>query len=622
MFLHALLLTIIVVIIPTAFGLINSYSPTRTISAAAIAVAVGTLLNWGVFFWIVPGIGFNAVILWHNFWWLFFEFLIMTLVIAFVSIDWDSTLDRGWSSSRRSNRKVGVGAWTGLVVAAVVFVVGLVFGGGGVFSQGRASQLAGLLNVTVHEKPSSPSEPIAVPPTDDAHMLMVPRQVANNSAKQALTGNIGTIYELQVRHAELASVGGTLQWAYPLAPSNWQTQNRVDGIVPGYISVNAENPSLPAVPKVDDLGTDKVQYRMKYYPEGYWGHSIDRLIWAKYPSSVITDITLEPDDTGKPYFTATIDRLTLNMQPTVPETLLVIDAWTGDIVEHALNNIPDWVDRVYSQATVEHMLDWWGEWGNPKSAPYALMFQNSADRYKVDKDRNPELVYVKGGHPFWQTVMTSYNSDTTGTYYALVDARTAKTDLYKIDGLSLEGKASDTISHAGDNLRKLVPAHLTIHNIYGRLTWVAPMLREGAPLGETDESPFLGLALLPVDAANNSSALVLKYDGDVKADALATYRQFLANGTDVSGPSENSQKSTIEGQVLRVGQPIKTGNEYSYTFILKEDPNHVYTAETSKKDRPELPFIREGTRVRITYFDTGDAYRTVVAYDDLDLQIG
>ncbi len=613
MFWTALVMTFVLVIPLMLLSLIRTKSPTRVLTYASIATTVFTLLNWWLIFAEVPVIGFTSVSIWHNFWLYFNELLILGLILCAAGLDWNA-------DDLRDAFHTGAS----IVLSLIVFLLllGVVVGTGGVFSQNRATSLANQVKVTIHHKPAKPGDPIEVPKTDEQHILMAPRQVANAAAKQALTGNLGTIYEIDPATGTLASQAGTLKWFYPLGINSWTTSNRVDGVVPGYVEVNAEDPTEHAVAKVDDLKSGSVLYRMKYYPGGYFGHDIRRLIWDTYPDQAITDITLEPDDSGKPYFTASLDKLTLNMQPTVPDKLLVIDAWTGDIKEHSLSDIPDWVDRVYSKETVEHMLNWWGEWADPANAEYGFWYENPSNRYKVDKDQDPELVYVKGGHPYWQAVMTSYNSDNTGSYLALVDARTGAADFYEVPGLSLEQKAKEAIFGFGGNTRKLVPTHLTIHNIYGRLTWVAPLLQEGANETDTGESPFKGFALVPVDSVNASNSVVFKVEGDVKADALAEYRDHLTNGTDNSGPTATSKTATIDGTVLRVSQPTVANNVTSYQFVLEEDPGHIYTATVDNKNRPELIFIEKGAHVRITYLDTGDTLRTVAAYDDLGLRIG
>jgi len=105
-----------------------------------------------------------------------------------------------------------------------------------------------------------------------------------------------------------------------------------------------------------------------------------------------------------------------------------------------------------------------------------------------------------------------------------------------------------------------------------------------------------------------------------KAAALDQYRQRLAQGDTNAGPEENSNVKTTSGVIADVSPPITEGQNGlvvpAFYFTLTGDPSHIYHAAVTDTN-PELPFIKVGTKVRITYFDTGAQRRDVGSYDDL-----
>ena len=321
-------------------------------------------------------------------------------------------------------------------------------------------------------------EPLkAYPPTDDNHMVTVSDQTALYKCQQAEAQHIpGSTTPISSRYSltgdtVLQSVNGHMYYVCPLKLTG-SANNRADKYtIPGYIVADAEDPGAAAFPK---LG-----FHMDYTPGAPFGHSMTRLIYGWDSNVFVDDLTLEVNDRWQPYYTASIDMLPVRWQQSVPVGFIAVNPQTGKVTRYPLNNVPSWVDRIYSGAMAKDMLNWWGEWG-----AVSWSVQGSGGRYKVDGDVT--LVYTKDG-PVWQALMIPQNADATQTsvsYIALMDTRDKTARFYAApEGLTVQGTVSHAVASSSANLKKLDPATFLIHRIYGVDVWVMPLVPSGTAGG-------------------------------------------------------------------------------------------------------------------------------------------
>lgn len=489
------------------------------------------------------------------------------------------------------------------------FVVWALFGS--VMAIGRpwgdqAYRLAKLANV--HEE-----EVGMYPPTDTEHIGLMPEEAAQFKADQALTqgqgknANLSTQYD--VGNAAKQKINDHLYWIFELRLNGWRNANYLNRIVPGYIVVDAENPE--AQPQL------KLDFHMKYTPGAPTGNSLDRLIWTKYKNYSVSDLTLEVNDDWQPYYTASLNRPAYSFGPTVPVKAIVVDPQTGSIKPYQIKDVPAWVDRIYSASTAKQMMNWWGSYGQgPDVTPRKFLGiqQRTNNRFKVAGD--PVLVYASDGdtgHPEWQMLLTSFKSDTAANFVALFDARGNDVRLYRVPNLQTEHAVLSAFETARDNVKKFTPTDLSMHKIYGRLTWVA----EYVPNAETNGPRSLqALGLLAADDAQGINVQM----GSTKADVLTSYRLWLVSSTNNASPNADSKISSTSGTVARVTNVVISGNTTIY-LILDNDPKHVFRGAVNDK-LPELPFAAPGAKVSITYSDVGNnATVDIIGYDDAGLQL-
>jgi hypothetical protein len=436
-------------------------------------------------------------------------------------------------------------------------------------------------------------EPIGdYPPTNDNNIVTVSDQNALNKAHQAMGQKIagsnvtvGSRYQLGT--CDLQSVQQHMYYICSLALSG-TANNRADKYtIPGYIVVDAQDPNAAA--------TLRQGYHLRYSPGAPFSASLTRHIYNNgYSGYYPDDLTLEVNDRWEPLYTETIDQPAYRWQQSIPVGFIVADPQSGAITRYSLDKVPTWVDRVYSKTMAKSMLNWWGEWGT-----VSWNIQGSGGRYKVDGDVT--LVYTDQG-PAWQALMTSKNNDTSISYVALMDTRSRQVRMYTApQGLTTQDTVTHAIDTSGSNLKGLDPVDMALHEIYGELVWVAPLVPNGT--AGTNPEPSAGLALLSATDPNGSSVII----GKDKADALQQLSTQIANGDNNSAPGASSNVKSVSGVIAKIGHYNASGG-LTYVVITLKGDSHFYKGQITGDSvgNLELSIAAADDHVTIKYVDTGN----------------
>lgn len=584
MFLGIAIVVGLVFTVPTMlFAMIGVKRPAQLVTGGVVTLILLTLFNWLVLYKALPTVGFSITSFYQSFWLWALNLIAAAIIIGLFSVDWSDT----------ENPSAGMGLVALFTVGVLLF--GTIQLMGGIWTQGRATTLAKLANNT--------EAPVGQYPDSDAeHLMQVPPETADELAKNAMSNsqdrNLSTFYERGDRTEQ--SIDDHRYYLYPLHPRGYRESGQSRGgtpvyEIPGFIVVDAENPNAQG--QVRMANEQGQQYSIKYTPGSVFSYNLERHLWTHdYRGVVVSDLTLEVDDDWNPYFTGSKDQRTYNFQQTVPNRLITVNAQTGEINEYGLDELPPWVDRVYSASTVEAMLNWWGEWG--AGAPYKLIGNARGNKFKVAETEDPTLVYTKGGYPAWQAVMTSHNNDSVASYLALFEARSNKVTMYPIEGLQLEGKAIQTVSSAAQASRMTVrPVDPAVHSIYGHLSWVMPLVGEG--------NVYQGMAFMLYNDPSGSSVAI----GRTLGEALTIYRQKLAQPAANGSPQENANQRTTEGTVTELTRQVENGQTIVY-FRLDGNQERGYRIAATP-DNLELTFLGVGDRARIIYIDPGPETKRV-----------
>ena len=376
-------------------------------------------------------------------------------------------------------------------------------------------------------------------------------------------------------------------YVFPLEFDGAGNKARLHAIEPGYIMVSAEDPNAVPVEHYDGA------YSMIVSLGGGQGSEPARWAYSHgYSGYLLDDPTLEINDQGLPYYTVTLLSPRLGWTFFAPVGVLVINAHTGQITRYALGDVPSWVDRVYSQQVAMTIADWYGEYSQ---AGFQGIGSSNANRFEVSGQ--PVMVYTGAGHPVWRMLLTSYNSDNSVSKIVEMNAATGAMTIYTPQQpMGIEGPVTQAFDNASGTGASLVKADhyqavdLTLHVIYGQLTWVATYEPEGS-------SPsFVGIGLVDAYQATANNVVF----GNSKSAALQNYLAQLATEGTANGtaPEQGGQYQTVTGKIAAIGWDITGGQKYWY-ISLAGQPEQVYVGTVASVG-PALVLAQRGDPVTIT----------------------
>lgn len=378
---------------------------------------------------------------------------------------------------------------------------------------------------------------------------------------------------------------------YPADSVNRAAYTQTQGTIPGIAIVDAEDETKPAWIRTHWDRTDEKTktivpepYKIKYYfgtQANVDEHNISRHLRNNGYGTALScyrldNPTLELDDNWKPFFTATYaydDGCAQHGEAYYGETLVVVDAQTGEIFEYALDkptteeneraqDIPDWVDQVYSERLIKEWIEHWGyNTENFAKTSDLDRFQTDGNIDTVMNADNTNLVFV--------AYITSTLKDNSVVGVMLVDPRTARATMHWRTGPE---QAMATKKTAVNTIKEAVhPAEygvedLTLHTIFGVPTWEGVLTRpaydnRGRPYGST----YVGTVLLRANHDLKPGNVVWEKS---KRLAFNQYEERLYLRQSVRVGSNVLEDKTITATVRKMHQVTIDGDT---NFILALD---------------------------------------------------
>jgi uncharacterized membrane protein YhaH (DUF805 family) len=482
-----------------------------------------------------------------------------------------------------------------LLAFAIVYIVG--------HNSGHDSyRAAHLVSVTV-----TPGD--QMPASSTGNMVIVSPDIATTKASQAmatgLAGQRNYSTYLQLGPATLQYVDGHMWYVFPLEFDGAGNKARLHAVEPGYIMVSAEDPNAVPVERYDG------SYSMIVSLGGGQGSEPDR--WAYdhgYDTYLLDNPTLEINDQGLPFYTVTLLSPRLGWTFMAPAGVLVINAHTGQISRYDLNDVPDWVDRVYSDQMARTIANWYGQYAQ---AGFQGPGSSNANRFQVSGD--PVMVYTGSGHPVWRMLLSSYNNDNSVSKIIELNAATGAMQIYTpARPMGIEDPVYQAFDNGSGTGASLIKANhyqavdLTLHVIYGHLTWMVTYEPEGS------NPSFVGIGFVDAYQATANNVVF----GSSKSAALQNYLTQLAGESTATGnvPEQGGQYQIMTGTVAAIGWDITGGQKYWY-ITLKGDPGHVYVGTVASVG-PALVLAQPGDQVTIKILNVGlqESTRTMQSFTD------
>ncbi len=352
----------------------------------------------------------------------------------------------------------------------------------------------------------------------------------------------------------------------------WFT-NRSDGI-PAYISIDMATQNADCI-KLDD--------GIKYSKSEHFGRLIYRYIRFNYPTYIFDDINLEIDENGTPYWICPVKDYTIGLFGGVTiSNVVIVNAVTGEHTDYKVDDVPQWVDHVYSADLLISYYDYYGTLQHG----YLNSILSQKGCLKTTEGYN----YIALNDDVWvYTGITSVGGDESNVGFVLMNQRTAETKYYQIAGAE-EFSAMSSAEGKVQNLGYTATFPLLL-NISGEPTYFIS-LKDSA-------------GLVKMYAMVNIQKYTVVATATTTNECERQYKDMLiSNNIQVDDNNAEPVKTTkITGTITKLASAVVEGNTHYY--IALNDGKNIYDIDVSKNLGIVLKNV--GDTVSIEYNDISES---------------
>ena len=336
--------------------------------------------------------------------------------------------------------------------------------------------------------------------------------------------------------------------------------NRGNGIT-GYIVVNSVDGKAELV---------RLNEGMKYMPSAMFNENLYRKLRFSYPTEIFGDETFELDNEGNPYWVVpTLKYSGVGLKEEV-SGVVILNPITGESKKYDLEEIPTWVDHVYSAELIMEQVNDWGL--------YNKGFINSIFGQKNVVATTTGYNYlIQDDDVFLYTGITSVASDESNLGFILTNMRTKETNYYLIPGAE-EYSAMASAEGQVQQMHYTSTFPLLI-NLNGKATYLVSL---------KDNAGLVKMYAF-VDVQDYQRVVVT----DANEGIIKAKDNYLKN----SGIKENYEtiKETIR---IKTITPVYI-DQNTYYYI--EATNNKKYRVSIKVDEYKLPFVKVGDELVISY---------------------
>ena len=362
----------------------------------------------------------------------------------------------------------------------------------------------------------------------------------------------------------------------------WLT-NRSNGL-PAYSLVDMTTQDAQIVSLPDGQG-------VKYSASEPLARNIDRYIQLKYPFYMFDEKSFEIDEDGHPWWICPVqDRLIGLFGGTTIARVILCDAVTGECQNLKVDEVPQWVDRVYPAELLIQQYNWYGSLNNG----WFNSWLGQAGVVQTTPGNSGELGYnyiAKDDDVWVYTGVTSVVSDSSIIGFVLINQRTQETHFYSVAGAT-ETSAMSSAEGQVQHLRYSATFPILI-NVADQPTYFMA-LKDGEGLVKK---------FAMVDIKSYQIVAI----GDTVAQCQTEYLNLLVNnGIQLPENKEVVVGKKVAGTITKIAPVVLDGNTHYYVVLDGNKDLFEFPIAAI----PEIFMYEEGDSISFTYID-GTAPYTV-----------
>lgn len=322
---------------------------------------------------------------------------------------------------------------------------------------------------------------------------------------------------------------------------------------------------------------------MKYIPSAYFGQDAARYLWSKYPTLMLDNLHFEIDESGKPYYVASVVKKSVFLfgGKTV-DGCVVMDPVTGDCTRYALADVPNWVDVVFDGYLICDQYNWHGLYQNGFfNSLFAKKGCKQVTTYStVDADGNEvdaaDFGYVAKDGDIWiYTGITSVNGDSSNIGFLLANERTGESRFYPVAGA--DEKSAMHAAEGEVQEKRYMASFPSLINVAGEPTYIMVLKDSGG--------------LVKLYAAVNVEQYNLVATADTLEQCLSNYKAMFA---DENLLPDDIATTVVTIDVAAIEHIVIDGNTYIY---LIDGEGNLYRAKAA--DHEEMLTLKVGDTVTL-----------------------
>ena len=359
------------------------------------------------------------------------------------------------------------------------------------------------------------------------------------------------------------------------SPIKWLT-NQADGI-PAYIKIDMATQTTELV---------KLEDGIKYSTSEYFNRNIYRHLRFQYPTYIFNELSFEIDEDGVPYWVCPVKKFNIGLfGGTTVGRVVLCNAITGETVDYAIKDVPQWIDRAYSADLLVELYDYHGTLKHG--------FINSVLGQKDCLITTDGYNYLAIDDDVWvYTGVTSITGDQSNVGFVLMNQRTMETKFYEIEGAT-EYSAMDSAEGQVQNLKYVATFPLLL-NINGEPTYFIA-LKDNA-------------GLVKKYAMVNVQKYQVVGIGDTVSECEEEYQKMLLKEGIQKEEEDTREILTITGTITKIVQSVVNGN--SHYYVMLEGSEEIFGISVT--DMVQIIKYEVGQEITLEY-KTGKDVNTVLS---------
>ncbi len=324
---------------------------------------------------------------------------------------------------------------------------------------------------------------------------------------------------------------------------------------------------------------------MKFVPSAYFSQDAYRYLWSKYPTLILDNLHFEIDESGKPYYVASVMDKTIGLfGGTTVSGCVVLDPVSGETAHYDVADIPRWIDVVFYGDLICEQYNWHGMFQNgylnslfaKKGCKQVTTYYSSEEEVEDDTPVSDYGYVAKDGDIWIYTGVTSVNGDSSNIGFLLANERTGESRYYAIAGAD---EKSAMAAAEGEVQEKGYQASFpSLINIDGHPTYIMVLKDSGG--------------LVKLYATVNVEQYNIVTTAATQTDCIAKYKAALGIGNTVS--EDEVKETTIA--IAAIKYIDIDGNTYLY---LIDGEQNLFKAKAAEHENMLL--LSVGDQVKIRY---------------------